>query len=63
MTAKLLRVAEAAELLSVSRSEVYKLVSERRLSSVRVGSRVLFTPEHLTEFIEQSTVPAAGGGA
>lgn len=56
---KLLRVAEAAEALGVSRSEIYKLVNNRQLSHLRVGSRVLFTPEHLEQFIEDNTVAAA----
>lgn len=59
----LLRVTEAATLLRVSKSEVYKLVSLGRLSHLRVGTRVLFTPEQIEQFIASATVRAVGGGA
>jgi excisionase family DNA binding protein len=39
---KLMRVAEAANILAVSRSEIYKLVSERRLPCIRIGNRACF---------------------
>ena len=53
---KLLRVAETAEMLCVSRSEVYKLVAERRLGCVRVGTRILFSEQQIEAFVEASTV-------
>jgi excisionase family DNA binding protein len=42
---KLLRPAEAARLLGVSRSMVYKLIAEGTVPAVRLSSRVLRVPE------------------
>jgi excisionase family DNA binding protein len=38
--AVLLRPAEAAELLGISRSKVYELIRERRIPAVTLGSSV-----------------------
>lgn len=54
---QLLRVGQAATLLNVSSSEIYKLVAERRLSCVRVGSRILFSEQQLEQFVATCTVP------
>lgn len=58
---RLLRPAEVAELLGVSRSEVYKLLSLGRLPHVRLSERVVRVPEDaLREFIQSRIVDAEG---
>jgi len=47
MYRRLISVKEAAELLNLSRSTIYKMVKERRLEFRKLGSRVLFDPETL----------------
>jgi excisionase family DNA binding protein len=47
MYRRLISVKEAAELLNLSKSTIYKMVKERRLEFRKLGSRVLFDPETL----------------
>ncbi|MBN1520634.1 MAG: helix-turn-helix domain-containing protein [Spirochaetales bacterium] len=47
MYRRLISVKEAAELLNLSKSTIYKMVKERRLEFRKLGSRVLFDPEAL----------------
>ena len=55
---QLLRVEQAASLLRVSRSEIYKLVSEHRLGCVRVGARILVSEQQVEDFVEACTMAA-----
>lgn len=54
--ASLIGVEEAAKLLGVSISKVYKMVSARELFFTKIGSRVLFDPEKLRAWIEEHSV-------
>ena len=59
----LLRPAEVAELLGVSRSRVYELIASRALPSVRVGLTRRVPVEALRRWIEQQIqeqAPPAG---
>ncbi len=47
----LLTVAQAAELLQVSRRTVWRLVAEGQLRPTRVRSRTLFTEKELAAYI------------
>ncbi|HXF74294.1 MAG TPA: helix-turn-helix domain-containing protein [Actinomycetota bacterium] len=63
---RLLRPTEAAALLGVSRSEIYRLIALGRLPSVRLSERVVRVPLHeLKEMIRRRTTPrpAAEGEA
>lgn len=46
-------VPEAAEMLSISRGGVYKMVEDGRLGHVRIGARVVVTTESLRDLIYQ----------
>ncbi|MBN1370438.1 MAG: helix-turn-helix domain-containing protein [Anaerolineaceae bacterium] len=54
MVSKLLRAEEIASLLGVSKSFVYKLIRERNLKSVHLGSSVRVREEDLEEFVVSS---------
>ena len=51
--AKLLKADEVAELLSVSRSYVYKLMREGMIPSVPIGRAVRVRARDLMEFIDE----------
>lgn len=53
---ELLRPAEAAEMLSMSRSKVYALVSNGRLPAVRAMGSVRIPRRALVEWIDRQTV-------
>jgi excisionase family DNA binding protein len=53
-----LTVSEAAEQLDVSPDTIYRLVSQRLMSCVRVGKLVRLRREHLDAFLEKQTVQA-----
>ncbi len=57
---QLLRVAQAASVLNVSASEVYKLVRGGQLGCIRVGASIRFVPAQLDVFIAANTMPAGG---
>jgi excisionase family DNA binding protein len=61
---RLLRPAEAAARLSISRSYCYQLLKEGRLPSVRLGARSIRVPEDLLEdYLRSRTrVPLEEGG-
>ena len=52
----LLRVAEAAQVLGISRSKTYELIAEGRLPVVRVGASVRVPKERLEAWISANTV-------
>lgn len=56
---KLLRIGEAAELLRISKSKLYQLVEDRRISHFRLDGRVVFSEEQLATYLEQHVVEAA----
>jgi excisionase family DNA binding protein len=49
----LVPVARAAEMLSISRSKAYQLISEGILPAVRVGSSIRIPLKWLEEWIEE----------
>ena len=51
--AQLLRVEDAARLLSISRSQVYELLKARRIASVHIGKSVRIPAQEVTEFVER----------
>ncbi len=55
----LLRPAEAARILGVSRSQIYRLAALGEIPHVRVGRSVRFRLEDLRAFVERRRVAAA----
>jgi excisionase family DNA binding protein len=54
----LLNMDEVCERLSISKSTLYRLTSERRIPFYKIGGRVLFSEEILQEWIEKRRVDA-----
>jgi excisionase family DNA binding protein len=54
----LLRVSEAAEMLSVARSKAYAMVQTGELPSVRLGKSVRIPVRSLNEYVERKTEEA-----
>jgi excisionase family DNA binding protein len=52
----LLRVSDAARLLSISTWKLRQLAYEREVVSVKVGSLLMFRPEDLQHFAERNRV-------
>jgi excisionase family DNA binding protein len=57
----LLRVNEAAELLSLGRSTLYAMAAAGTIPTVRVGRALLIPREELNRWIEQRTEQAVDG--
>ncbi|GIU97414.1 MAG: hypothetical protein KatS3mg013_1217 [Actinomycetota bacterium] len=55
----LLKPAEAARMLGVSRSQIYHLAATGEIAHVRVGHSVRFRLEDLERYIERRRVAAA----
>lgn len=55
----LLRVAEAAELMGISRSKAYEMISAGILPSVRVGGSLRIPVDELRAWIKNQCQPAA----
>ncbi len=58
---KLFRIKEAAGLLGLSESTLYKKTCTREIGFVKLGSRVVFTEEDLEKYIADHRVEAIGG--
>jgi excisionase family DNA binding protein len=56
----LMRPAEAAELLAVSRSKLYQLIAAGKVPSVRVGKSLRLPTEALRRWVEDSVNPEFG---
>ena len=56
---KLLNVSEAAALLNCSESYVRILARERRIPSVRLGRRMMFTGEDLEKWVDENKQPVS----
>jgi excisionase family DNA binding protein len=54
MINKLLKGNEVAEILNVSKAFAYRLMSEGRIPTVKLGRSVRVRPEDLQEFISES---------
>jgi excisionase family DNA binding protein len=55
-----LSLEQAASLLSISPRTLRKWAAERRLTSCKVGGRLLFRPEDLQTFLESAARQAVG---
>ncbi len=53
-----LKIAEAAELLRVSTSTLYHMVSAKEIPHYKVGARVLFDEAELEAWIQARKVPS-----
>ena len=53
---RLLDIEAVASWLGISPHTLYKMVSQRRIPYVKVGSRVKFDPFKLEDWIKQQTV-------
>lgn len=53
---KLYPVFEAAIMLHISESTLYRWIHQRKIEHIKIGSRVLFTDEMLNNYITKSTV-------
>jgi len=56
------RVAEAAAMLAVSRSQMYELLRRGQIPSIRVGQRVRVPLEALEEWVRRQAGGAEKGG-
>jgi excisionase family DNA binding protein len=54
---KLLTVSEAAEILNLSASCIYKKAERGELESIKIGSTLRFAEESICEFIERCKIP------
>lgn len=55
---KLVRVPEAAELLSISPKTLWAYVAARKIDTVRIGRSVRIPTESINRLIEEGTTPA-----
>lgn len=55
---KLYPVFEAAIMLHISESTLYRWIHQRKIEYVKIGSRVLLTDEILNNYIKKNTVTA-----
>jgi len=58
---KLLKIAEAAELLRISRTKLYQLVEDKRILHYRLDGRIVFSEEQIEEYLKQHVVGVAYG--
>jgi excisionase family DNA binding protein len=53
----LLTVAEAAEVLNVSKNRIYELIYSERLRSIRIGARHRIPVSAINDFVEDESHP------
>ncbi|MBW8003205.1 MAG: helix-turn-helix domain-containing protein [Planctomycetes bacterium] len=53
---KLLNVSECADLLHISKHKLYRLTAARQIPTVRIGSKCLFNPECLAEWVREHSI-------
>lgn len=53
---KLYPVFEAAIILHISESTLYRWIHQRKIEYIKMGSRVLFTDEILNNYIKKNTI-------
>ena len=53
---KLYPIFEAAIMLHISESTLYRWIHQRKIEYVKIGSRVLFTDEILNDYIKKNTI-------
>lgn len=54
---ELLTLPEAARYMRISTSTLYRWVHRKQIQHVKLGSRVLFEPDKLKEFVKNNTIP------
>jgi excisionase family DNA binding protein len=54
-------IDETAEILNISPHTVRALVKTRKITFVKLGARVLFRPQDLTDFVESHLVRTQAG--
>ncbi len=53
---KLYPVFEAAIMLHISESTLYRWIHQKKIEYIKIGSRVLFSEDILKKYIEQNTI-------
>ena len=53
---KLLSITELSEILGITRSTIYKLVSAKKIPYLKIGARVLFDEECLKEWTKSKAI-------
>lgn len=53
---KLYPVFEAAIMLHISESTLYRWIHQRKIEHIKIGSRVLFTDEMLNNYIKKNAI-------
>ena len=53
---RLLRVSEAAALLRISKSGIYRLATRHEIPHLRLGARVLFRERDLEQWVQEQMV-------
>ncbi len=59
---KLLKATEVAEILNISRSLAYKLLKNRTIPTVRVGTAIRVRPADLNNYIRENLNSANNSG-
>ena len=57
---KLLSIREAVDVLGLKRPTIYKYVSQKSIPYVKIGTRVLFDPKDLKEWIGTQKIKPIG---
>ena len=57
MISNLLRAVEIAKILGLSRSQVYRLMAQGTIPSIRIGKSIRARPEDLEKFLDENIVP------
>lgn len=52
----LLSIQEASTMLGISVSTLYRLTSRRRIPFCKIGSRVVFQPAQLEDWIQEQSI-------
>ncbi|HCV00018.1 MAG TPA: hypothetical protein DGL25_02355 [Dehalococcoidia bacterium] len=55
---RMVSVPDVAELLGLAPSTVYRFVRQQRLPFIKIGSRVLFDLDDLSEWVREHKIPA-----
>ncbi len=56
MNNTLLNVQETSNYLHISVSTLYRLIHQKKIKHIKIGSRVLFSNDDLKEFVNNNTV-------
>lgn len=52
-TSRLMTIDEARDKLRISRWSIYRLINDRQLKTITIGSRRLIAPQDLDEFMQK----------